>query len=165
MVVHISVHFRGKIDVVPGFCCVKTEFVCINFFPVFPRRSFLFYTSEGEMDEHALPIPFSYRSMAAAYLKWLLYIALFFSIFIPLVMIDLVHPKDTTSYAIYTAAFVAAPTVGLLLLRWFSFASADRKAQLAEVPGLPKHIQDKLTRDALLYPEDDFFTKGRQDDF
>ncbi len=165
MVFHVSTHFRGKVDIVPGCCCVKSEFICINFFPVWPRRSFLFYELDGEKKQYALPVSLSYHSVTTAYLKSVFYIALFFAIFIPLVMMDLVHQKETTSFALLAGGAIAVPTVGLLLLHWFSFASDDRKAVLAEVPGLPRHLQDKLTRDAMLYPEDDFFNKGAHDPF
>ena len=75
----------GKCDIVPGECYVATEFEHIAWLPVIPIRSWVILegslSSEDDLVEsfiltwEGIPIPFSWKSFAMAWLRTILLLA------------------------------------------------------------------------------------------
>ena len=65
---YVSDRFCGRVDVVPGLCYVETEFVCVWWFPILPRRSVLFVQNEYSVNGwQTFPIRLSLKSVFAGY--------------------------------------------------------------------------------------------------
>src|SRR4029077_7836611 len=70
-------HLYGKVDQVPGKFFVATLFLHVTFMPVLPKKSYLVRVGdEGVLSFSGIAIPFSWKSVAYAYLRFLLVIFL-----------------------------------------------------------------------------------------
>lgn len=149
MLIHISDHVRGRVDIVPGCCYVATEFVCAWFLPVLPRRSLLFCEDPDlEGGEMVLPVSFSLKSILYAYARpffvfWVI-VAATFPFIITMEPNALVKSGKQFEFLLFAAVFFAIPCLALLILWWTSVASPRRRARLAEIKGLPAFVVARL---------------------
>lgn len=147
MHLHVSDHIRGRVDIVPGCCYVATEFVCVWFFPILPRRSLLFFADPDDFTtEIAIPVRLSIKSLLFAYIKPILILWAVFAVAFPFTMFfdSLVKPDIMLEFVLVAAAFLAVPCLALFALRRASLASPRRRATLAKIEGLPPEVVMKL---------------------
>jgi hypothetical protein len=131
MIIYYGSSFFGKVDNVPGVFHVATKFGHIYYIPLVPSQSFLVLerTSSGI---RGVPIPFSWKSMLAAWLR-----ASFIVIaVISLVMLFALGQGRATTSDYVTASVTLAGAVGLLVWSYFMLrvgrASYERAIELAD---------------------------------
>ena len=156
MHLHLSDEFRGRVDVVPGCCHVATEFVCVWFFPILPRRSILFFRAAPVSHGWStLPVRLSWRSVVVTYLRTALW---------GLVLVSgsaLVEGSRKELPQIAPLACSVAGAAGLLLflLGRLTLASYSRRERLAETDGLPPDVA-ALLRDECFSPRRDVLERS-----
>lgn len=136
-------------DVVPACCHVATEFVCVWFLPVLPRRSLLFFADpEAVGGEAAIPVRLSLKSLLFAYARPILIFWAGVAATFPFVMFfnSLVKPGKHLEFLLFAAAFFAVPCLALVAMRQAAVASPRRRSRMAEIDGLPPPVVANLRR-------------------
>lgn len=149
MILHVSDEIRGRVDVVPGVCHVATEFVCVWFLPVLPRRSLLFYAApEAPAGVAAVPVRLSAKSILFAYARPFFIIWATLAGAFPFVIIlnSLVKPGKLLEFLPVAALFAAPPWLLPYAMRRASVASPRRCLLMAEIEGLPPDVAMRLRR-------------------
>ncbi len=148
---HVSDHFWGRVDVVPGVCHIATEFVCVWFLPVLPRRSVLFYR-EGLLLEGwgTRSVRLSLRSVLVGY-AWPFFLFLLgVGASFPFALAGQVKPDNQTSFLLVSAAFLGIPCLAVALLWKLRTASPMRRQYLAGLKGLPPHVAESIREGILV---------------
>jgi hypothetical protein len=145
VILAVSDNFYGRVDVVPGCCYLATEFVCVWFVPILPRRSMLFFEdSSGEGGVAAVPIRFSLKSAVVGYIRVFLLFFMMAGVAIPLNMMTDAKPGMLPALGLSAAVVFLVASSCLFMLWRISFASPQRRHRLSEVAGLPPRIVEIL---------------------
>ncbi len=142
MGVRISDEWYGRVTLIPGYCHVMTEFVCVWWFPVLPRRSMLFFRDRCTSGpEASAPIALSFKSVLLAHSKAFFALWMGVGVCCAVPLIPLAKPGQALTVGLVVTAFIAAPCLlWLLLRRTFGVASSAYKRRLAAMEWLPPHL-------------------------
>jgi hypothetical protein len=142
--------FSGGLTVIPGVCKLYTEFVCINGFPVLPRRSVLFLERGYARAGATISVPLSLKSVFLAYGKatcFVLAIGLavcFFGLFVFLATKPGREPTPWAKMSLFALILIGLPSVLLVLFHKMSFTSQSANQHLAQSRGMPVQIRELL---------------------
>jgi hypothetical protein len=142
---HVSDHFYGRLDVIPGRAYIATEFVCALFIPVLPRRSMLFFANPAvERGTSAVSIRLSLRSIFVAYARMILLFLLLVGVGGFFEMFPHIKPDQMVRFVLLMTALVPGSCLGLYILWRLSFVSSRYRQRLSDVSGLPADIVAQL---------------------
>lgn len=143
----IGTNMYGKVDHVPGLFYVATEFMHVNFIPIFPGRSFVILEgTEGEQGFQGHVIGRNLKSILVGYLRpWATLAGVVSSLFF---LAGYVRPLFEPA-TLYVLGFSAVISFALLVWsRRLCHAHPLRALELAKVSGIsPERLAQHFVND------------------
>lgn len=130
----------GKVDKVPGLFHVATKFAHVNFLPLIPLEGWLVLEQDGSQ-WRGLQIPISMKSVAVAWIRFLLGCAALFCF-----LFGFIGSSRSSGGAsmIVVGLLSLGALIGSYFWSWIAHADAERALELATLAGMTDEGLDRL---------------------
>ncbi len=135
----------GRVDKVPGFFCIATQFGHLDYIPLFPVSSHIVLVEQGKQFRH-IPIPLNAKSILLTYGRLLTGAGWMIAGGMACAFASDVHDRDDVMLPAIVGGVLLVVWLLLMFAKRFRMASYERACQLGFLCNLSEAGWEKLNQ-------------------